>query len=229
MKHSILIVDDDPRLTELVSRYFTEQGFIVHSVANGREMDSAITEKKPDCIILDLMLPGEDGLAIVRRLRSGENRLPIIMLTARGDDNDRVLGLDNGADDYLPKPFNPRELLARVNALIRRNLSSANSSKDGNIQFGEFSLNLDRRMLFRNNSPIELTNGEYTLLYALASHPNRPMAREQLMSLSSSEKSEAYDRSIDVRISRLRRLIEISPGKPQHIQTVWGYGYVFVP
>ncbi|MBU6460393.1 MAG: response regulator [Proteobacteria bacterium] len=227
MQHSILIVDDDPRLTDLVSRYFSEQGFIVRSVQNSHEMDEAISQKKPDCIILDLMLPGEDGLTIVRRMRHAGNWLPIIMLTARGDDNDRVLGLDNGADDYLAKPFNPRELLARVNALIRRRVPENISEET--ISFGEFVLDLNRRMLFKEEIPVELTNGEYLLLLAMANHPNRPMGREQLMALSSSENQEAFDRSIDVRISRLRKLIEISPGKPRYIQTVWGYGYVFVP
>ena len=186
-----------------------------------------------DLIILDLMLPGEDGLSIVRRLRGGGERTPIIMLTAKGDDVDRILGLEMGADDYLPKPFNPRELLARAHAVLRRQpppeVPGAPSAEPASIQFGEFHLDLALRKLTRAGRPIPLTSGEFAVLKVFARHPRQALSRDKLMMLARGREYGAFDRSLDVQISRLRKLIEDDPQNPRYIQTVWGVGYAFVP
>ena len=232
MQKSILIVDDDSRLRELLARYLGEQGFAVQSAGDGGGMDKLLSHTTFDLIVLDLMLPNEDGLAICRRLRGAGNPTPIIMLTARGDEVDRIVGLEMGADDYLPKPFNPRELLARINAVLRRQAPAAKNSPEANIapvHFGEFTFDIAARSLSRNNSPIPLTSGEFALLNVLVSHPRRPLSRDKLMELARGRELEAFDRSVDVQISRLRKLIEPDPAQPRYIQTVWGLGYVFVP
>lgn len=226
----ILVVDDDPRLNELLKRYLTEQGFDVQIAFNGKEMDAQLARQQPDLMVLDLMLPGEDGLAICKRLRQAGNQIPVLMLTARGDEEDRIRGLELGADDYLPKPFNPRELIARIQAILRRHGGAAvTTGEDQLIRFGDYVLNLSQRTLTLDGKEIGLTNGEFELLSTLATRANHPLSREQLIELSNNRDSDAFDRSIDVRISRLRRLIEPDPGKPRYIQTVWGFGYKFVP
>jgi two-component system phosphate regulon response regulator OmpR len=228
----ILVVDDDLRLRDLLSRYLSEQGFTVDTAADGAAMDKRLERSHYDLMVLDLMLPGEDGLAICRRLRAKAEHLPIIMLTARGDEVDRIIGLEMGADDYLPKPFNPRELLARIHAVLRRRTPLPASAPEPGGQilvFGPYRLDLAKRQLSRNDEPISLTNGEFALLKVLVKHPHQPLSREKLMELTRGREHEAFDRSIDVQISRLRKLIERDPGNPRFIQTVWGYGYVFVP
>ena len=231
-KH-LLVVDDDPRLRELLRRYLTENDFQVSMAQDAPSMNRLIQRQTFDLIILDLMLPGEDGLSIVRRLRGGGERTPIIMLTAKGDDVDRILGLEMGADDYLPKPFNPRELLARAHAVLRRQpppeVPGAPSAEPASIRFGEFHLDLALRKLTRAGQPIPLTSGEFSVLKVFARHPRQALSRDKLMMLARGREYGAFDRSLDVQISRLRKLIEDDPQNPRYIQTVWGVGYAFVP
>ena len=229
----ILVVDDDPRLRDLLNRYLTEQGFSVRAVADATEMNRQLARERYDLMVLDLMLPGEDGLSICRRLRGGNENMPIIMLTAKGDEVDRIVGLEVGADDYLPKPFNPRELVARIQAVLRRQPAreppGAPSAETQIAEFGEFRLNLATRNLTRNGADVSLTTGEFALLKVLVQHPRAPLSRDKLMELARGREFGAFDRSIDVQVSRLRRLIESDPAKPAFIQTVWGFGYVFIP
>ena len=213
-------------------RYLTEQGFQVRSVANAEQMDRLLTRESFHLMVLDLMLPGEDGLSICRRLRSQSNPMPIIMVTAKGEEVDRIVGLEIGADDYIPKPFNPRELLARIRAVLRRQaneLPGAPSQEEAVIAFGKFKLNLGTREMFREDEPMPLTSGEFAVLKALVSHPREPLSRDKLMNLARGREYSAMERSIDVQISRLRRMVEEDPAHPRYIQTVWGLGYVFVP
>ncbi len=229
----IIVVDDDVRLRELLNRYLTGQGFSVRGVADGNEMNRWLARERYDLMVLDLMMPGEDGLSICRRLRGLGNNVPIIMLTAKGDDVDRIVGLEVGADDYLPKPFNPRELVARIQAIMRRvpppPPPGAPAAGQQVVEFGEFSFNLAARSLARDAQSIALTTGEFALLKVLVQHPRTPLSRDKLMELARGREFGAFDRSIDVQISRLRKLIETDPAKPAYIQTVWGFGYVFIP
>ncbi|HEX8987733.1 MAG TPA: two-component system response regulator OmpR [Rhodocyclaceae bacterium] len=229
----ILIVDDDQRLRSLLERYLSEQGFTAKAVDGAEAMDKALTRELYDLLVLDLMMPGEDGLAICRRLRGADNPIAIIMLTAKGDEVDRIVGLELGADDYLPKPFNPRELVARINAVLRRRAAppppGAPATEEEIVNFGSVSINLATRELTRSGTTTSLTTGEFALLKILITHPRQPMSRDKLMELARGREYDVFDRSIDVRISRLRKLVEEDPGKPRHIQTVWGFGYVFVP
>jgi two-component system phosphate regulon response regulator OmpR len=232
-RQKVLVVDDDLRLRDLLKRYLTEQGFATDTVADAAAMDRQLQRVRYDLLVLDLMLPGEDGLAICRRLRSGGNALPVIMLTAKGDDVDRIVGLEMGADDYLGKPFNPRELVARINAVLRRQaplpVPGAPAAETKVTEFGPFALDLSTRMLSREGKPIVLTTGEFSLLKALVEHAREPMSRDKLMDLARGREHESFDRSIDVQVSRLRKLLEDDPKEPRYIQTVWGFGYVFVP
>ncbi len=229
----ILVVDDDLRLRDLLHRYLTDQGFSVQTAIDGGAMDRLLNRELFDLLVLDLMLPGDDGLAICRRLRAASNAIPIIMLTAKGDEVDRIVGLEMGADDYLPKPFNPRELVARIHAVLRRRQPApppgAPTQETEIIAFGAFSFDLGTRTLTREKEEIPLTTGEFALLKVLATHARTPLSRDKLMELARGREFEAFDRSIDVQISRLRRLIEPDPARPAYIQTVWGFGYVFVP
>ncbi len=228
----ILVVDDDMRLRGLLERYLVEQGFIVRSVGNSEQMDRLLERENFHLMVLDLMLPGEDGLSICRRLRQKENEIPIVMLTAKGDEVDRIIGLELGADDYLPKPFNPRELLARIKAVLRRKakeIPGAPSTEESVVQFGEFSLNLATREMRKGDEEIPLTSGEFAVLKALVTHAREPLSRDKLMNLARGRDYSALERSIDVQVSRLRRMLEVDPAKPRYIQTVWGLGYVFVP
>jgi two-component system phosphate regulon response regulator OmpR len=232
-KTKVLVVDDDARLRDLLNRYLGEQGYSVRAVSNATEMNRQLARERYDLMILDLMLPGEDGLSICRRLRGSNEEMPIIMLTAKGDDVDRIVGLEVGADDYVPKPFNPRELVARMQAVLRRRPPPAPPgapSADNQIaEFGEFRLNLATRSLTRSGQDVTLTTGEFALLKVLVQHPRVPLSRDKLMELARGREFGAFDRSIDVQISRLRRLVEPDPSKPAFIQTVWGFGYVFIP
>lgn len=232
-KTKILVVDDDARLRDLLNRYLNEQGFAVRTVHDAVEMNRQLTRERYDLMILDLMLPGEDGLSICRRLRGGGEKMPIIMLTAKGDEVDRIVGLEIGADDYLPKPFNPRELVARIQAVLRRQPPPAPPgapSADHQIaEFGAFRLDLAARSLTKDGAEVPLTTGEFALLKVLTQHPRTPLSRDKLMELARGREFGAFDRSIDVQVSRLRKLIEPDPSKPAYIQTVWGFGYVFIP
>ena len=228
----ILVVDDDVRLRELLPRYLTEQGIQVATLADPRDFDRKLQRDPPHLIVLDLMLPGEDGLAVCRRLRAAGESMPIVMLTARGEDVDRIVGLESGADDYLPKPFNPRELVARIHAVLRRQterLAPGAPASEGKVAFGPFTLDLAARTLVNGDGPIHLTTGEFSLLKVFAQHPRQPLAREKLMLLARGRDHDVFDRAIDVQVSRLRKLIEPDPAKPRYLQTVWGFGYVFVP
>ncbi|MBD1227806.1 two-component system response regulator OmpR [Xenorhabdus griffiniae] len=230
--YKILVVDDDMRLRALLERYLSEQGFQVRSAANAEQMDRLLTRESIQLIVLDLMLPGEDGLSICRRLRSQHNAIPIIMISAKGEEIDRIVGLEIGADDYLAKPFNPRELLARIRAVLRRQtkeLPGAPTPDNAVIKFGKFKLDLGTREMFHRDELLPLTSGEFSVLKVLVSHPREPLSRDKLMNLARGREYGAMERSIDVQISRLRRLIEEDPTHPRYIQTVWGLGYVFVP
>lgn len=225
--YKVLVVDDDMRLRALLERYLTEQGFQVRSVANAEQMDRLLTRESFHLMVLDLMLPGEDGLSICRRLRSQSNPMPIIMVTAKGEEVDRIVGLEIGADDYIPKPFNPRELLARIRAVLRRQaneLPGAPSQEEAVIAFGKFKLNLGTREMFREDEPMPLTSGEFAVLKALVSHPREPLSRDKLMNLARGREYSAMERSIDVQISRLRRMVEEDPAHPgiSRQSGVWG-------
>ena len=233
LKTRILIVDDDQRLRELLVRYLGGEGYEVKAVSDAQAMDKQLARDRYDLVVLDLMLPGEDGLAICRRLRGQSSSPAIIMLTAKGDDVDRIVGLEMGADDYLPKPFNPRELLARINAVLRRRAPAgppgAPTATGELHRFGRFELNLATRTLSREGKSVPLTTGEFSVLKVLVQHPRQPLSRDKLMELARGREYEVFDRSIDVQISRLRKIVEDDPSHPKHIQTVWGFGYVFVP
>jgi two-component system phosphate regulon response regulator OmpR len=232
-RQKVLVVDDDLRLRDLLKRYLGEQGFQVDTVPDAAAMDRQMARVRYDLIVLDLMLPGEDGLAVCRRLRSAKPGVAIIMLTAKGDDVDRIVGLEMGADDYLGKPFNPRELMARINAVLRRQGPPSTPGSPGNggeqVSFGPFALNLATRSLTRSGNHVPLTTGEFSLLKVLAQNARQPMSRDKLMELARGRELESSDRSIDVQVSRLRRLLGEDPQSPRFIQTVWGFGYVFVP
>ncbi|MDZ4298118.1 MAG: two-component system response regulator OmpR [Moraxellaceae bacterium] len=231
-QQKVLVVDDDMRLRTLLQRFLEEQGYTVRTVADAVQMDRQLARELFALIVLDFMLPGEDGLAICRRLREAGNNTPIIMLTARGADQDRISGLEAGADDYLPKPFNPQELLARMKAVLRRQtreLPGAPSQASEIVKFGEWALDLSTRQLTRSGMAVALTTGEFAVLKALVQHPREPLTRDKLMVLARGREWGAMERSIDVQVSRLRRLIENNPGKARYLQTVWGVGYVFVP
>ncbi|WP_127477346.1 response regulator [Sulfurivermis fontis] len=227
-KEHVLVVDDDAALRNLLTRYLTENGFDVTAVADGTTMGAAMAERQPDLLILDLMLPGEDGFTLARRLRSSSD-IPIVILSARGEDVDRIVGLEIGADDYLPKPFNPRELLARIRAVLRRQRAVPAAAGEAAIGFGPYRLELERHRLLRDGSEVTLTTGEFALLRVFAEHPNRVLERDALLERLKGYERNPFDRSIDVRVNRLRRKIEADPASPQYIRTVWGEGYMFCP
>lgn len=231
-QHRLLVVDDDSRLRDLLNRYLGEQGFEVRTVGDATQMDRLRSREHFDLIILDLMLPGEDGLAICRRLRGTGDNTPIVMLTAKGDDIDRIVGLEMGADDYLPKPFNPRELLARVHAVLRRQGSVPPGAPEAEaevVRFGNVEVDLAARTLKRDGETLPLTTGEFAVLKVLLQHPRQPLSRDKLMTLARGREQGPFDRAIDVQVSRLRKLVEADPSQPRYLQTVWGFGYVFVP
>jgi two-component system phosphate regulon response regulator OmpR len=232
LKTRILVVDDDQRLRDLLTRYLGEQKFEVRAVADATAMDKQLSRERYDLLVLDLMLPGEDGLAICRRLRAAGGAPAIIMLTARGDEVDRIVGLEMGADDYLPKPFNPREGVARIPAVLRRKprgAPGAPGTEDGVYRFAAFEFNPATRELKKDGKPVALTTGEYSVLKVLVERPRQPLSRDQLMELARGREYEVFDRAIDVQISRLRKILEEDPAHPRYVQTVWGHGYVFVP
>lgn len=228
----ILVVDDDQRLRDLLQRYLSEQGFAVKTAEDASAMDKCLAREGFGLVVLDLMLPGEDGLSICRRLRNSAPQLAIIMLTAKGDEIDRIVGLEMGADDYLPKPFNPRELVARIQAVLRRRVAvvpGAPSAEDKRIAFGNVEVDLATRTLRRGEALLSLTTGEFAVLKALLQNPRQPLSRDRLMTLARGREQGPFDRAIDVQVSRLRKLIEPDPATPRYLQTVWGFGYVFIP
>ena len=228
----ILIVDDDPGLRRLLERFLTEQGYRVKAVENTEQMDRVLGRELFQLLVLDLMLPGEDGLSACKRLREANNQMPIIMLTAKGDEGSRIQGLELGADDYLGKPFNPRELLARIKAVLRRQapaVPGAPGSEDETVSFGEYELFLATRELKKGDEVHMLTTGEFAVPKAWVQPAREPLTRDKLMNLARGREWDALERSIDVQISRLRRMIEPDPSKPRYIQTVWGVGYGVVP
>ena len=227
----ILVVDDDLALRALLGEYLAGEGFSVAGAEDGVAMDAWLAEHETDLVILDLMLPGEDGLSLARRLRARAD-IPIIMLSARGGDIDRIVGLEVGADDYMPKPFNPRELLARIRAVLRRRAPSAlpePREDDGVIRFGPYRLDLGQRELRRGDESVVLTSGELELLRILAEHPDRVLDRDLLLDLLKGYERSPFDRSIDVQIARLRAKIEPDTKRPRYIRTIWGKGYMFTP
>lgn len=226
----ILVVDDDSGLRELLSRYLTEQGYDVVAVGDGTAMDRAMSGASFDLLILDLMLPGEDGLSLLRRVVQ-KHAIPVIMVSARGEDIDRIIGLEVGADDYIAKPFNPRELLARVRAVLRRRASTAQEEplSDDLHRFGPYEVHLASQRLLRDGQEVPLTTSEFTLLRVLVEHPQRVLDRNTLLDLIKGYEHQPFDRSIDVRVARLRRKLEDDASNPRYIRTVWGRGYLFAP
>ncbi len=228
----ILVVDDDQRLRDLLSRYLGEQGFVVRTAESGAAMDRWLPREAFDLIVLDLMLPGEDGLSICRRVRAADPQQTIIMLTAKGDEIDRIVGLEMGADDYLPKPFNPRELLARIQAVLRRRgpaAPGAPATEEKVVAFANVEVDLAARTLKKGDEHLPLTTGEFAVLKVLLQHPRQPLSRDRLMTLARGREQGPFDRAIDVQVSRLRKLVEPDPANPRYLQTVWGFGYVFIP
>jgi DNA-binding response OmpR family regulator len=223
----ILVVDDDPALRELLSAYLGDNGFTVDLAADGIGMRQAIARAMPDAIVLDLMLPGEDGLALTREIRA-RSMVPILMLSARGEEIDRVVGLEVGADDYLAKPFSPREMLARLRALLRRSQSAEHGPADQH-RFGAYVLDAAARRLLRDGVDLGLSGAEFDLLKVFVERPNRVLSRDLLLELLKGYEREPFDRTIDIRVGRLRRKIETDPANPAYIRTVRGEGYLFNP
>jgi DNA-binding response OmpR family regulator len=225
----IVVVDDEADLREAVAGYLSRQGLSVRAASGGAELRAMLAERPADAVILDIAMPGEDGLSIARALRS-QGDIGIVMLTAAADVVDRVVRLEVGADDYIAKPFNPRELLARVRAVLRRARRSAEPpGRDDEIRFGPFSLNLASHQLSRDGEPVPLTSGEFDLLAVLAAHPNKVLHRDRILDLLTGAERSPFDRSIDVRVTRLRGKIEQDPSRPAYIRTIWGKGYMFCP
>jgi DNA-binding response OmpR family regulator len=229
-KQHILVVDDDDKLRRLIEKFLKDQGFDVSTAPDAPSMDKRLEREHVDLIVLDRMLPGEDGLSICKRLREKSSTPAILMLTAQAEEEERITGLESGADDYLPKPFNPRELLARIHAILRRTPKDIPGAPEQEvITFQSMTLDLRHRTFTRDNEEIELTSGEFALLKALVTRPFQTLSREQLMHLARGKDFDPNDRTIDTQVSRLRKLIERDPAHPAHIQTVWGKGYVFIP
>lgn len=232
-KIKLLIVDDDFETRNLLCQYLDKQGFLVKSVDGGKALDDHLSHELPDLIILDLMMPGEDGLSIIKRL-NGQINIPIIMLSACGEDVDRIIGLEIGADDYLAKPFNPRELLARIRSVLRRKVNltentSITKKDNKSYRFGPFQLNLTTQSLKKNDQAIPLTGGDFSLLKIFVEHPERVLTRDNLLEQLKGYDCAPFDRSIDVRIMRLRQKIESDTTHPIYIRTIWGEGYQFTP
>ena len=220
----------------MMATYLGEQGYAVRCLEGGAQLlarlEGRLGQERPDLLVLDLMLPGDDGLSLLRRLRDGGDDLPVLMLTARADAVDRIIGLEQGADDYLAKPFLPRELTARIEAVLRRRGRSPSGSplpENPSVRFGACRFDPASRILERDGAPVAITSGEFSLLAVFVQHPQRPLSRERLVELARGPGSDIDSRSMDVQVSRLRRLIEPDPARPRYLQTVWGYGYVFVP
>lgn len=229
MIRKILIIDDDVKLIHLLREYLEENNFQVSHALDGNRIVAEIQEKTPDLIILDIMLPGKDGLEVLKDIRK-RHTLPVIMLTAKGDDTDRIIGLELGADDYLPKPFNPRELLARIKAILRRQdiLTAEDPGENLLIRCGNMVLNRAAHTIDVKGKTVDLSTTEFNILEVLMKSPNTVLSRDQIMNLAQGKDFILFDRSIDIHISRLRGKIESDPGAPKRIKTIWGTGYMFV-
>ena len=228
----VWLVDDDPELREMLEIYLAKEGYEVRCLETAEQCLSLLHVQRPDLLVLDLMLPGDDGLSLLRRLWDQHDPLAVVMLTAKSDPVDRIIGLEQGADDYLAKPFLPRELTARIAAVLRRRLSTpaaAPLADEEPICFGDYVLNLSQRSLCKGLEDLPITSGEFSLLLAFVQNPHRPLSRQRLIEIARGLTSETDLRSMDVQVSRLRKLIEVDPRRPCFLQTVWGYGYVFVP
>lgn len=229
-KPHILIVDDERDIRELLGRFLSEHGYRTSVAADGKAMTQVLEQGDIDLIVLDLMMPGDDGLVLCRKLRSHSN-LPVIMLTAMGEETDRIIGLEMGADDYLAKPFNPRELLARIKAVLRRTQHSMELPERDvpkQMRFDRWLFDtLKRELVDEQGVTLSLSTAEFDLLTAFVEHPQRVLSRDQLLDLARGRDAQIFDRSIDTLVSRLRRKLECDPKKPQLITTVWGGGYMF--
>jgi len=224
----LLVVDDDPEIRELTQAYLSKQGFQVDCVDGGKAMDAYLAVRRPDLILLDLMLPGEQGLSIAGRLR-GNQDIPIIIVSAQGEDVDRIVGLEVGADDYLGKPFNPRELLARIRAVLRRAGGAQKAKPERRVRFGPFELDMAAYRLTRSGEPVPLTSGEFDLLCVFINYANKVLDRDRILDLLTGAERSPFDRSIDVRVTRLRAKLEPDPAQPVYVKTIWGKGYMFCP
>ena len=224
----ILVVDDDVALRDLVESYLETNGFDVSCVGDGGGLRESLAQSTPDLVVLDLMLPGDDGLVLLREIRASGGP-PVIIVSARGEEVDRVVGLEVGADDYLAKPFGPRELLARVRAVLRRGGTAGVSRRAQSHAFGPYRVDIPSRVLSGPSGEIALTGGEFELLRIFLEHPNRVLSRDQLISLMKGYERDPFDRSVDVRVARLRRKIEPDPESPVYLRTIWGQGYLFAP
>ncbi|SAL45330.1 response regulator [Caballeronia humi] len=226
----IIVLDDEAELRNMLQRFLGSQGFEVRAVADSQRLDRYLQREPYDLLVLDLMMEPEDGLSVCRRLRAEGHTLPILMLTAKGDPVDKVIGLETGADDYLAKPFLPGELVARIKALLRRQKMASGDPTltSQSIRFGEFRLDLGRQQLFRNDTPFEIHSAQMQLLTALGSSPNRAVSRDNLIARTRGREHDALDRSIDVQVLRLRQIVEADPSKPRFIKTVWGVGYMLL-
>ena len=237
----VLVVDDDPGLRGLLAEYLAAQGMTPFVVPDGVAMRAWLQEQRADLVIMDLMLPGEDGLSLTRWIKSHKG-LPVIMLSARGEAFDRIIGLEVGADDYLPKPFEPRELLARIRAVLRRGsvatsavatAATVQTAAAAGVRFGPYRMEMDSHRLFRcderGDEEIPLSAAEFALLEVFVTHPNRVLSRDQIMDWLKGYERDAFDRSIDIRVTRVRRKIEPDSSHPVYLRTVWGQGYLFVP
>ena len=227
---TLLLVDDDPRWRALLTRYLENNGFLVKQANDGAGMSKVLDREHVDGILLDMMMPGESGLDLCRRLRAQGDTVPILMLTAKGDEIDRIVGLEVGADDYIPKPANPREILARIRAVMRRvNPTVPGAPRNGGVfRFGPYTLDPEARLLKKEDDAISLTSGEFAILDVLTRNTGQVLTRNRLLHLARGRAAGAGERSVDTAIGRLRKAIEEDPNKPKWIQTVWGEGYVFV-
>jgi two-component system phosphate regulon response regulator OmpR len=231
MGKKVLLVDDDGKLRKLIKEYLEGYEYQVSTLSSGEAVLGAMEKESPEIVILDIMLPGKDGLEVLKEIR-GQSHVPVIMLTAKGEEADRVVGLELGADDYLPKPFSPRELLARIKAVLRRLEPAAKPATEAEetlrIEAGDLVLDKGRQVLWVEAKEVPLSSTEFRVLWVLMENPNRVMSRDQLMTLARGKDFMAFDRSIDVHISKLRAKLESDPRSPKRIKTVWGSGYMFV-